>query len=303
MQSLLKEKLSNSECQKLEKIKDSKVFDFLLEAVELCQPKSIFVNTGSSEDLDYIRKKTLELGEEIDLSTEGHTIHFDNARDQARDKKNTKILIPKEKELQGVNTLDRDEGLGEVKGLLKGTMCDKEMIVGFHSLGPSGSEFSLPAIQITDSLYVAHSETILYRMGYERFTQETLNYFFTFIHSAGKLDEHNTSKNLDNRRVYIDVEGNRVYSVNTQYGGNTLGLKKLAMRLAINHASNEGWLCEHMLIAGIKGPNERITYFTGAFPSLCGKTSTAMMEGELIVGDDIAYIRQINGEAKGVNVE
>ncbi|RLE13821.1 hypothetical protein DRJ04_03585, partial [Candidatus Aerophobetes bacterium] len=33
--------------------------------------------------------------------------------------------------------------------------------------------------------------------------------------------------------MYIDTQDNIVYSVNTQYGGNSIGLKKLAMRLAI----------------------------------------------------------------------
>jgi len=46
-----------------------------------------------------------------------------------------------------------------------------------------------------------------------------------------------------------------------------------------------------------------VKYFTGAFPSMCGKTSTAMMNGETIVGDDIAYLRCINGKVRAVNVE
>jgi len=46
-----------------------------------------------------------------------------------------------------------------------------------------------------------------------------------------------------------------------------------------------------------------VTYFLGAFPSLCGKTSTAMLEGETIVGDDIAYLRKKDGEVRAVNVE
>ncbi|HHY91329.1 MAG TPA: phosphoenolpyruvate carboxykinase (GTP), partial [Clostridiales bacterium] len=46
----------------------------------------------------------------------------------------------------------------------------------------------------------------------------------------------------------------------------------------------------------------RTTYFAGAFPSACGKTSTAMLPGQTIVGDDIAYLRNINGVMRGVNV-
>jgi phosphoenolpyruvate carboxykinase (GTP) len=75
------------------------------------------------------------------------------------------------------------------------------------------------------------------------------------------------------------------------------------MRLAINRGVKEGWLTEHMLVMGIHGPNNRVTYFTGAFPSLCGKTSTSMLDNETVVGDDIAYLRKKGGRVRAVNVE
>lgn len=115
--------------------------------------------------------------------------------------------------------------------------------------------------------------------------------------------ENFVSKNIDKRRIYIDLEDKIVYSVNTQYGGNSIGLKKLAMRLSIDLGYKEGWLTEHMFIMALLGKNNRKTYFTGAFPSLCGKTSTATIESAKIVGDDIAFIREKNGKAFAVNVE
>jgi phosphoenolpyruvate carboxykinase (GTP) len=54
---------------------------------------------------------------------------------------------------------------------------------------------------------------------------------------------------------------------------------------------------------GVHGPKGRITYFTGAFPSACGKTSTSMLSGQTIVGDDIAYFRKKDGLIRCVNVE
>ncbi len=202
-----------------------------------------------------------------------------------------------------IRAMDRAEGLAEMEGLLKNIMAGKEMIVGFFCLGPTDSPFSIPALQITDSSYVAHSEDILIRKGYEMFKKlKGGSKFFKFVHSAGELD-NGVSKNTDKRRVYIDLEQNIVFSVNTQYAGNTVGLKKLAMRLAIKKASFEGWLTEHMFVMGVRGPNDRVSYFSGSFPSACGKTSTAMLEGELIVGDDIAYLRNIDGKIRAVNVE
>jgi phosphoenolpyruvate carboxykinase (GTP) len=115
--------------------------------------------------------------------------------------------------------------------------------------------------------------------------------------------ENAISKNIEKRRVYIDLEENLVYSVNTQYGGNTIGLKKLALRLAIQRASKQGWLAEHMFILGAHGPARRVTYFAGAFPSACGKTSTSMLPGQTIIGDDIAYFRKKAGQIRCVNVE
>ena len=177
------------------------------------------------------------------------------------------------------------------------------MLVRFFSLGPTNSLFSLKALQITDSAYVAHSEDLLYRQGYEEFKKlNGSSDFFFFLHSAGRL-ENGVSAEIDKRRIYIDLEENRVYSVNNQYAGNSLGLKKLALRLAIKKANEEGWLAEHMFIMGVHGPNDRVTYFTGAFPSACGKTSTAMIPGQTIVGDDIAYLNKINGGVRAVNVE
>jgi phosphoenolpyruvate carboxykinase (GTP) len=267
-------------------------------------PDHIFVCTDAAEDRAFIRDAAITAGEEVKLAIEGHTIHFDGYADQARDKENTKFLLPKGLDLgASINSKDKEEGLKEIQSIFSNIMQGHTLYVRFFCLGPTNSEFSIPAVQITDSAYVAHSEDLLYRPGYEEFKRAGVTkQFFKFVHSEGKL-EGSVSVNTDQRRVYIDIEDDIVYSVNTQYGGNTLGLKKLAMRLAIKWASKEGWLTEHMFIMGIKGPKGRTSYFTGAFPSLCGKTSTSMMKGETIIGDDIAYLRRSGEEVRAVNVE
>jgi phosphoenolpyruvate carboxykinase (GTP) len=237
----------------------------------------------------------------------GHTVHYDSYRDQARDKDNTRVLkTPEMKMSVGINTIDREEGLEEVLGIMDGAMKGKECLIRFFSLGPSKSRFTQCALQLTDSSYVGHSEDILYRNGYEEFKRlEGSENFFTFIHSAGELDERNTTKNIDKRRIYVDVIDGKVYSVNNQYAGNSLGLKKLALRLALYKANQEDWLAEHMLIMGVHPPGKnRVTYFMGAYPSACGKTSTAMIPGQTIIGDDIAYIKEDEeGNCRAVNIE
>ena len=306
MEKILEEKLDEKSFSKLQKINNPQVEAFIAQYAEICAPKSIFISDGTDTDVEFVRKQALAEGEEIPLKMKGHTLHFDSYYDQGRDKKNTKILLDEGEYLDPVMESGlREPHLKEVYEILSNIMQERTMYVLFYVLGPENSRFTIPAIQITDSPYVAHSENILYRQGYDEFVRRgaTLTQFFKFVHSEGELTENKTSKNLDKRRIYIDLKGETVYSVNTQYGGNTIGLKKLAMRLAIKKASLEGWLTEHMLLMGVVGPGGRVSYFTGAFPSMCGKTSTAMLEGEKIVGDDISYLREVDGAAKAVNVE
>ncbi|MDZ7859348.1 MAG: phosphoenolpyruvate carboxykinase (GTP) [Candidatus Krumholzibacteriota bacterium] len=301
--------LSNDDFNKLARIDNPRLHSFILEMIDLCKPEKVSVYDDSNEDIERTRSAAIDNHEEARLAIDGHTIHFDGYYDQARDKKNTKFLVPTGKDLgPELNSIDRERGLEEIRGIMSGIMKGHQLHIKFFSLGPANSPFSIPALQLTDSAYVAHSDDLLYRQGYKEFVRKGAEAkFFKFIHSQGELTEAGlglkVSKNIEKRRIFIDLEEELVYSANTQYGGNTIGLKKLAMRLAINRASNEDWLTEHMLVMGIHGPDNRMTYFTGAFPSMCGKTSTAMIEGESIVGDDIAYLKNIDGKTRAVNVE
>jgi phosphoenolpyruvate carboxykinase (GTP) len=272
VKQLLKDKLTAENYAKLTALNNPRMHEFIADAIKLTSPESVYVCTDSPADTAYIRELAVKNGEESPLAITGHTRHFDGYNDQARDKSQTKYLLPPGSQLgASLNSIDKSTGTEEVRSFLKDSMVGRQMLVCFFCLGPTNSVFSIPCVQITDSPYVAHSESI--------------------------------SKNIDKRRIYIDLEENLVYSVNTQYGGNTIGLKKLSLRLAIQKGSNEGWLAEHMFVMGAHGPGGRVTYFAGAFPSACGKTSTSMIPGQTIVGDDIAYLRQKDGKMHCVNVE
>ena len=302
----LQPKLSESDFKKLSAMDNPIVHEFIAKESDLCQPRDIFVCDDSAENIAYVRKQAVASGEEQAILTlPGHTVHFDGEYDQGRDRQATKYLIPKGITLsKALNQIDRQEGLAEVRGLLRDSMQGKTMIVRFVSLGPQNSIFTILGLQCTDSWYVAHSESLLYRSGYEQFLKAgPKSDFLRVVHSAGKLNGDIVSVDYNKKRVYIDHMDNTIYSVNTQYAGNSVGFKKLAFRLAIRKASSEGWLAEHMLLMGVFGPGARKTYFAGAFPSACGKTSTAMLPGETIVGDDIVYIRDANAVAHAVNVE
>ena len=289
---------------KLLAIPNRDVHRFVAKAVDLCEPMKVFVCTDAQEDIDYMRSTAIARGEETELADCCKTVHYDGFFDQARDTGNTQYLVPKGDTLgEHLEQVDRNEGLKEIEERMKGSMHNKKMVVRFFCLGPLDSEFSIPCVQITDSFYVAHSEDLLYRRGYEYFKRLPEDKeIFWMLHSSGKLIQ-SVSFGWQKRGVSIDYLENTVYSYNTQYAGNTIGLKKLALRLAIRKANREGWLAEHMFLMGINGYGGRKTYFTGAFPSACGKTSTSMIKGATIVGDDLTYLRIINGKVRGVNVE
>ncbi|MHA1732774.1 MAG: phosphoenolpyruvate carboxykinase (GTP) [Promethearchaeota archaeon] len=301
--------MSEEDYEKLVAVNNLKVMKVVKKFVELCKPARVTVITDDPDEIAYVRKRAVELGEEKKLALEGHTVHYDGYNDQARDKGNTKVLVEGGVGLSSViNTKNRKEGLKEVFEIMDGVMAGKECFVRFFSLGPTGSQFTKCALQLTDSAYVAHSEDILYRTGYKAFKAlRGSEDFFYFIHSAGELETngHPVTKNVDKRRIYIDLKEGRVLTVNNQYAGNSLGLKKLALRLAIYRANQEDWLTEHMFVMGVHPEGkDRVTYFTGAYPSACGKTSTAMIPGQTIVGDDIAYLRAYDdGYAHAVNIE
>jgi len=158
--------LDKNNLQKLEKLNNHYVMDMVEEAIKLCKPAKVTVITDSKEDINYVRELALTIGEEKKLKMEGHTIHFDGYYDQGRDKSHTKYLLSKDVNWGlGVNSIEKDKGLKEVYSYLDGSMAGKEMLVRFFSLGPTNSIFSLKALQITDSAYVAHSEDLLYRQG------------------------------------------------------------------------------------------------------------------------------------------
>ncbi|MFX0094277.1 MAG: phosphoenolpyruvate carboxykinase domain-containing protein, partial [Candidatus Hodarchaeota archaeon] len=276
----LRPKLSKSDYKKLSAISIPKVQEFIAKSADLCNAEKVFICSDSAEDIAYVRQQAIAIGEETPLSLQGHTVHFDGYYDQGRDRKATKYLVPKRIFLsKALNQIDRQEGLAEVKASLRDSMTGRTMIARFLSLGPTNSIFTILGLQCTDSWYVAHSEDLLYRHGYEVFRKSGPDKdFLRVLHSAGKLNENMVSMEHEKKRIYIDYMDNTIYSVNTQYAGNSIGFKKLAFRLAIRKASTEGWLAEHMMLMGVHGPDGRKTYFAGAFPSACGKTSTAMLQ-------------------------
>lgn len=298
--------LKKEEFEKLLKINNPSIYQFIVNAIILCNPDDVFICSDTPDEIAHVKNMAIVSREEsAALSIPGHTFHFDGYYDQGRDRDATKFLVPEGETLSSnLNQIEREKGIEKISEILKNSMQGKTMIVRFLTLGPANSPFTIPCMECTDSWYVAHSVDLLYRKGYETFCNLSNGAtIFKTLHSAGKLDENMASSDYENKRIYIDYTKNNVYCANTQYAGNSIGFKKLALRLAIREAHQNGWLAEHFMIIGVCDQDKNKTYLAGAFPSACGKTSTAMLEGESILSDDLAYVRNIEGKCRAVNVE
>ncbi len=309
MKTFLVSLMDESNCDKLMFCSPAVIAPIFNGAIRL-DPSSIFINTGSEEDIAYIRHQALKNNEESPLSFQGHTCHFDGPDDQGRDTANTKYLAYDDTPISSLQQkVEHRAGLLEVRGIMNGLMKDKELIVSFISRGPIGSPVADPTLQITDSYYVTHSEFLLYRMmDPDEFSRdvEKKGYLFINYHSTGEITSTNVSANLQNRRIYMDVERFRSYSTNNQYAGNSIAPKKINHRFAnMNNLRNHFGtrLDEHMFVTGFE-VDGNVVYFAGAYPSGCGKTGTAMT-GSSLVGDDLAkiFIDSKSGEVRAVNPE
>jgi phosphoenolpyruvate carboxykinase (GTP) len=302
---LIQEKLDDEHQARLSKIKTEEAILKIANAIAMCQPDAVYISTGSPEDMKKVRQMSLDKGEEKPLAMKDHTIHYDLAEEQGRIVDRT-FYIVNEGEPSSImgKKMPRDEGLAYVKEYMTGIMKGKTMIVGFFSRGPAGAKMALPALEITSSTYVMHSGDLLYRHCYDRFDEQvaTSGTFLTNVHSEGP----NRPEDLPNARVFMDRSWLTTFSIFCTYAGNTLLLKKGNHRFAVDLAIYYGKgqeLSEHMFITGMEEDSGRMTWFAGAAPSGCGKTTTAMA-GTEFVGDDLAqmWIAE-DGTIRAINPE
>ncbi len=302
---LFEAKLDRTHLARLGKIKNEEALLKIANAIAHCKPDGVYITTGSPEDMQKVRRMSLEKGEEAPLAMKDHTIHYDLAKEQGRIVDRTFYII---NEGEPVSVLGkkilRDDALAYVKEHMNGIMKGKTMMVGFFSRGPAGAKLSLPAIEMSSSTYVMHSGDILYRHVYQNFDEqvERSGLFLTNLHSEGP----NRDEDLPSARVFMDRSWLTTFSTFCTYAGNTLLLKKGNHRFAVDLATYFGGgreLSEHMFITGMKDETGRITWFAGAAPSGCGKTTTATA-GTDFIGDDLAqmWIAE-DGTMRAINPE
>ncbi|BBO70703.1 phosphoenolpyruvate carboxykinase [Desulfosarcina alkanivorans] len=304
-QALFEKRLDGEHLSRIRTLSHPEILLKIANAIAMCDPARVFINTGSEADCQFIRRLALYKGEEAILPMEGHTIHHDLKEEQGRIIDRTfYIANPDEKISSLANKILREDALVDVREKMGGIMAGSTMVVGLYIRGPVGAAASNPALEITSSAYVSHSAEILYRNAFSDFEKEVerLGHFYTNVHSEGL----NRPEDLPNARVFMDRSHRTTYSFNCTYAGNTLLLKKGNHRFSVDKAVYEGGgreLAEHMFITGISGPGGRVTWVAGAAPSGCGKTTTAMA-GNHFVGDDLAQMWiDSNGSVRSINPE
>ena len=303
--AVIEKNLDPKNLEKLSVIKNEDALVKIANAIAMCEPDDVFVNTGSEDDRQWIREYSLRKGEEAPLAKKGHTIHFDLPQDQARLVNQTFYIVNEDEKISALaKKVLRSEGLSYVQNYMKGIMKGKVLMIGFYSRGPVGAQASIPAIEMSSSTYVLHSAELLYRNIYADFDKEAdrKGVFFTNVHSEGP----NRPEDVPNARIFMDRSWLTTYSTFCTYAGNTLLMKKGNHRFAVDYSTyyKPGEeLSEHMFITGMTGPGGRKTYFAGAAPSGCGKTTTAMV-GTDFVGDDLAQMwRDGDGIIRSINPE
>ncbi len=303
--SLFEQRMDAESLAKIGKIKNEDALLKIANAIAMLEPARAWVNSGSEADVAFIRKLSIEKGEEASLAIKDHTIHFDLPKEQGRIVDRTFYIVNEDEEISvfAKKTL-RAEANEYVKKWMRGLARGKTLLIGFYNRGPAGAPATIPALEISTSTYVMHSATILYRNSYDTFDDETerTGVFFTNVHAEGE----NRPEDLPNARVFMDRSWLTTFSVFCTYAGNTLLMKKGNHRFAVDLATyfQQGQqLSEHMFITGLTGPDGRRTYFAGAAPSGCGKTTTAMV-GTDFVGDDLAQMWiAADGTLRAVNPE
>ena len=304
-EKVFRESMDDVNFEKIQRIKNEKARLKIANVIMMGQPDDVFVNTGTPEDKQFIVDLSLKKGEESKLAIKNHTIHYDLADEQARIIDRTYYIANDDERVSSLaQRISRDDAYKYIKENITGIMKGMTLVVGFYSRGPIGAEATIPAIEATTSAYVSHSAEILYRNCFNDFDDEVkrVGDFFTNLHSEGP----NRPEDLPNARVFMDRAHQITYSTFCTYAGNTLLIKKGNHRFAVDRATyfrRGKEISEHMFITGVKGPGDRITFFAGAAPSGCGKTTTAMT-GDEFISDDLAQIWIAgDGSIRSVNPE
>jgi phosphoenolpyruvate carboxykinase (GTP) len=290
------------------------VLKWIEEMVKFCKPDRVVWCDGSYEERQAMFKQGCTNGVFVELNQKkwpGCYYHRSNSNDVARTEHLTFICTKTQDEVGPTNNwLEEKKAYAKMDSLFEGSYKGRTMYVVPFMMGPLGSPLAKVGVELTDSLYVAASMSIMTRMGDVAWKQLGQNDEFTkCLHSIGDC-------NPDRRFICHFPQNNEIISFGSGYGGNALlGKKCLALRIASYLGRQQNWMAEHMLLMAVKNPQGEKTYVAAAFPSACGKTNFAMLvppeqykkDGWEIttLGDDIVWmwVDKASGKLRAINPE